>query len=134
MTVALLPEKNGREALSQLRDIVFGGVPGVNSGCSVDLTAFPEEPPDFQSVTQASGVRLVEEEVEDSRGTTTFRVPSAREEAEQRLVELEDEAREIRLRLLNDDDEKQFLWRRLGLIRDCVAEIHSALNDDERQD
>ena len=31
--------------------------------------------------------------------------------------------------VLHDDDDKQFLWRRLGMIRDYVAEIERALTE-----
>ena len=59
----------------------------------------------------------------------TFGFPTTRDECYERLTELQDEARDIRLRLLEDDDDKQFLWRRLGMIRDYVAEIQRALNE-----
>jgi hypothetical protein len=60
-----------------------------------------------------------------------FGFPTTREEALERLTELATEARELRLRLLADDDQKEFLWRRLSFIRDYVAEIERALAASE---
>jgi|GEM_PF-740663 len=129
MFVAVLPEQNGRDALNALRMTVDRHVEGVNSECSVDLTPFSGEGEQIQHVRKDSGVLLLEEEVGYNTTTSAIALPTTREEAQQRLAELTDEAREIRLRLLNDDDEKQFLWRRLGSIRGYAAEIERALDE-----
>jgi hypothetical protein len=131
ISVALLPEQNGRGALNVMRKLVAAHVDGVNSGCSDDLTAFSAEEQQIEQLTVDDGVRLLEEEEGTGEflgyATTTFGFPRTVEECHQRMAELQQEAQEIRLRLLNDDDNKQFLWRRLGMIRDYVAEIQRAL-------
>ena len=131
ISVALLPEQNGRDALKVLRELVAERVEGVNSGCSDDLTRFSPKEQQIEQLTDGDGVRLLEEEEEEGQflgyTTTDFGFPSTREECRARLAELHEEAREIHVRLLNDDNDKQFLWRRLGMIRDYVAEIERAL-------
>jgi hypothetical protein len=134
--VALLPNDNGREALQALRHLVLGSSSGVNSDCSVDLTPSPEQASNVQSLSGSDGTRLLEEESEDEAEgpvsgytTTKFGFPTTGEEAEQRLGELAVEAREIRFRLLDDDTDKEFLWRRLRFIRDYVAEIERAVDE-----
>lgn len=136
ISVALLPEENGRVALSTLRRLVSDHAEGVNLECSVDLTVDAAEGQANEEVTEDSGVVVLEEESasdgcdgEPAGYHGTFGFPTTRDECYERLTELQDEARDIRLRLLNDDDDKQFLWRRLGMIREYVAEIQRALNE-----
>lgn len=136
ISVALLPEENGRVALNTLRRLVNDHVEGVNLECSVDLTVDSGEGQENEVVTEEGGVRLLEEEraSEGFEGQAagyngTFGFPTTREECHERLTELQDEARDIRLRLLDDDADKQFLWRRLSFIREYVSEIKRALNE-----
>ena len=82
-----------------------------------------------QSLSPSNGVRLLEEETREEVRISDFGFPTEPEEARQRLAELATEARELRLRLLADDDEKQFIWRRLAHIREYTAEIERALQD-----
>jgi hypothetical protein len=127
--ITLLPEESGREGLNELRAIVGNHILGVNSRCSVELTPFVEEPANFQALSPSNGVRVLEEETREELPGSDFGFPTEPEEARQRLAELAAEARELRLRILADDDEKQFIWRRLAYIRDYTAEIARALKD-----
>jgi len=63
MSIALLPEANGREALNRLRQMMRDAVAGVNSCRLVELTPFLAEHASSQAFTEPARPRLLEEEV-----------------------------------------------------------------------